>query len=281
MRVLLPTDFSKNAWHAISCAVDFFQSIPCEFYVLHAHQVSPSGLVSTINKERDTRLHQITEDEVKGKLSKVLDDLNRINKVKDHSFRGLLESDSLLNAIGRNVVDEDVDYIFMGTQGASGFKEVFMGSNAVSVMKSIDFCPIIMVPEAYDKGMPDQLVFATDYKHHYSLAELQPLLDLLKLWDATLHILHVWEEEKLNDDQLRSKVALQELVKDFQYTSDAAAYHPNLSYRIAEQAEDLNAGMIAMINSKHGFFRSLLREKVVKKIAFRSSIPFLVLPEIQ
>ena len=125
MKLLLPTDFSENAWHAINYAVFLFENTACTFYVLHAHQASPSGLVSTINKERDTRLHEITLDESREKLYKIVGQLKKINKVKDHSFEAVLESEALLNAVGRNVIDLDIDYICMGTQGASGFKEIF------------------------------------------------------------------------------------------------------------------------------------------------------------
>ena len=80
MRVLLPTDFSENAWHAIKYAIYLFENTTCTFYVMHAHQVSPSALISTINKERDTRLHEITQDEVGFKLHKLVGQLTKINK---------------------------------------------------------------------------------------------------------------------------------------------------------------------------------------------------------
>ncbi len=279
MRILLPTDFSENAWHAINYAVYLFENMHSTFYVMHAHQVSPSALISTINKERDTRLHEITQDEVAVKLHKMVSRLIAINKNIKHSFESILESDSLLNAIGRTVIDKDVDYICMGTQGASGFKEIFLGSNTVRIIKNINFCPIIAVPESYQLARPEDIVFATDYKHLYLKDELVPLVDIVKLWNSSLHVLHMKAKEILDVDQLKLKELLDVLLKDVSFTMEEVEYHPNIAYRINEWTDKNKVNLVAMLNSSHGFFQRLLREPVIKKVAFKTHVPFLVLPE--
>ena len=279
MRVLLPTDFSENAWHAINYAVYLLENKACTFYVLHAHQASPSGLVSTINKERDTRLFEITLDEAQQKLNKVVGQLRKINKVKDHTFEAVLESEALLNAVGRNVIDRDVDYICMGTQGATGLKEIFLGSNTVKVIKHINFCPVIAVPETYLFSRPETIAFATDYKHLYQKNELEPLMDIVKIWNSTLRVIHVKAEEALSEVQQELKALLGRFMEDVSFSMEELTYHPNINLRINEWAESNNCGILAMINSSHEFFGRILREPVVRKIAFRTHIPFLVLPE--
>ena len=278
MRILLPTDFSKNAWHAIQYALYLFESIPCQFYVLHAHQAAPSGLVSTINKERDTRLFEITLAEVREKLNKIISRLLTINKVPGHTFEGLLESDTLMNAIGRNVVDLDIDFVFMGTQGASGLKEVFLGSNTVKVFKNIDNCPVMAVPEAFEFGRYTEVLFATDYKHHYKKAELQPLLDLVQISGALLRVVHINVEETLDTEQNELRKLLQGMLSGVEHRFEDIGYYPNVASRIQQWSEETHTGMLAMINSQHGFFSRLVREPVVKRIAFHTEVPFLVLP---
>lgn len=279
MRILLPTDFSKNAWHAINYAVYLFENMRCTYYVMHAHQVSPSALISTINRERDTRLHEITQDEVEVKLHKLVGQLIKINKNANHSYEAILESDSLLNAVGRNVIDKDVDYICMGTQGASGLKEIFLGSNTVNIIKHINFCPVIAVPESYQFSRPDNIVFATDYKHTYQKIELDPLFDIIELWKSTLHVIHMKEEETLDEEQLKLKSLLKKLLLDISVQIEEVAYHPNIAFRINEWIDRNKVNMAAMMNSSHGFFRRLLHGPVIKKVAFKTHVPFLVLPE--
>ncbi len=281
IRIVLPTDFSKNAWHAIKYATFLFEQSPCTFIIIHAHQVSPSGLISAINKERETRLHEITVKESERKLNKIVNHLNKINKVPGHQFEGVLVADSLLNAIGREVIDKDADYIIMGTQGASGLSEIFMGSNTVSVIKNINFCPVIAVPNSYDFSSFNEILFAANFKHLYQRVELQPLLDLAKLCKARINVIHINEEEELNEEQLELKKLLRTLLGEKDNVFEEFDYHPNIALKINDLTEKKNAGLIAMINSQHSFFKGLAHEPVVKKVAFKTKIPFLVLPEVE
>ena len=281
IRIVLPTDFSKNAWHAIKYATFLFEQSPCTFIIIHAHQVSPSGLISAINKERETRLHEITVKESERKLNKIVNHLNKINKVPGHQFEAVLVADSLLNAIGREVIDKDADYIIMGTQGASGLSEIFMGSNTVSVIKNINFCPIIAVPNSYDFSPFNEILFAANFKHLYQRVELQPLLDLSKLRKAGINVIHINEEEELNEEQLQLKKLLRNLLGEENIEFEEFEYHPNIALKINDVTAKKNAGMIAMINSQHSFFKGLTHEPVVKKVAFKTKIPFLVLPEVE
>jgi nucleotide-binding universal stress UspA family protein len=280
MRILLPTDFSKNAWHAIQYALYLFEKIPCQFYVLHAHQVSPSGLVSTINKERETRLFEITLLEAQEKLNKIINHLTSINKVPDHQFEGILEPDTLLNAMGRHIIDEDIDFVFMGTQGATGMKEVFLGSNTVRLIRNIENCPVMVVPEQFEIGPYQEILFATDFKHHYKKVEIQPLLEITKITRACVIVTHIAMEEALDEEQKQLRKLLGRLLEGVTIRYADITYYPDIASRIQQWSREARMGMIAMINSKHGFFSSLLREPVVKRIAFHTEVPFLVLPEI-
>ena len=197
----------------------------------------------------------------------------------NHSYEAVLESDSLLNAVGRNVIDKDVDYICMGTQGASGLKEIFLGSNTVNIIKNINFCPVMAVPESYQFSRPENIVFATDYKHLYQKNELAPLIDIIELWKSTLHVIHMTAEESLDKEQLELKGLLKRLIKDISFRIEEVEYHPNIALRINDWTDRNKVNMVAMINSSHGFFRRLLHEPVIKKVAFKTHVPFLVLPE--
>ena len=55
-----------------------------------------------------------------------------------HKFNTLIRVSTLTNAIRQVVFDKDIDFIVMGTKGATGLKEVFMGSNAYKIIKNIN-----------------------------------------------------------------------------------------------------------------------------------------------
>ncbi|HAV54977.1 MAG TPA: universal stress protein, partial [Aequorivita sp.] len=39
-RILIPTDFSRNAWNAIKYAMELYKREPAEFFLLHTYYLS-------------------------------------------------------------------------------------------------------------------------------------------------------------------------------------------------------------------------------------------------
>lgn len=280
--ILLPTDFSKNAYHAITYALHLFEKENCTFHILNAFHVSPSGLSSTINKAKDTRLYRAIKEEAKRGIKELLEDLNAKNENPLHKFEAHSVSDSLLHAIGKTVIDYNISYIFMGTKGSSAVKEVFMGSSTVNVMKHLDSCPLVAIPEDYAVKKPREIVFATNFEHIYSKYELNPLVDLARLCEAVITILHVDTGKELSPQQKKSKEVLQERLDGVTHRFEEVKGTSKVSKALTQYAEgNENIGMIAMVNYWHSFFEKLTSENVVKKVTFHTEIPFLILPLIE
>ena len=279
--ILLPTDFSANARNAIDYALYLFEKEACNFYILNAFEVGASGLSSTMGKAKNTRLFRAIKEESERNIKSLLDELKSANENPLHRFEGLSIADSLLNAIGRITIDNNIQYIFMGTKGSSAIKEVFMGSSTVSVMKHIDFCPLIAVPENYSFDLPDKIAFATNFEHTYSEAELIPLIDLAKLWNSEIDVVHVDTGKGLTTPQKTSKELLTERFAGLQHQFVEVKGKTKISEAIKSYAsENKEIGMIAMINYWHSFFEKLTKEELIKKITFTTEVPFLILPLI-
>jgi len=280
--ILLPTDFSTNARNAIDYAIHIFAKEECTFYIMNALQVSPSGLSSTINKAKDTRLYRAVKEEAERNIKSLLEELKSDNDNPLHKYEGLCISDSLLNAIGKTNIDENISYVFMGTKGSSAVKEVFMGSSTVSLLKNIDFCPLVAVPENYSFDVPDEIAFATNFEHVYSKLELIPLLNLAKLWNSTITVVHVDKGKELTQQQKNSKKFLEEKLHGIPYQFEEVKGTSRISNALAEYAKNNKTiGMVAMINYWHSFFKKLTKEEVVKNVTFHTEVPFLILPLIE
>ena len=48
---------------------------------------------------------------------------------------------------------------------------------------------------------------------------------------------------------------------------------------IKDFIDELNINILVMINYKHSFIESLVKEPVIKKLGFQPTIPFLVIPD--
>lgn len=279
--ILLPTDFSSNARNAIDYAILLLQKEECVFYILNAFEVGASGLSSTMGKAKNTRLYISIKEESERNTNRLLKELKEKNKNSLHQFEGLSISDSLLNAIGSTTIEYGISYVIMGTKGASGIKEVFMGSNTVSVITNINFCRIIAVPEDYSFNIPHEIAFATNFEYAYSKAEFDPLLDLVKLWDSEIVMLHVETGNKLTAEQENLKQLLIEYLDDSKLRLVEVKGKSSISEAITSFiSNNKDLGMITMVNYQHNIFYKLMSESVIKRVAFHSAVPFLVIPHI-
>lgn len=266
--ILIPTDFSDNAQKAIDYALFLFEREACNFYILNAHLIAPSAPGNKLDAEH--------------KLAQIVQRLETHKENHKHIFEWILIMDSPLNAINVTIIDKNVDYVFMGTKGSSGLREIFIGSTAVSVIKHIDHCPIVVVPAEYEYDLPDQIVFVNDFRKPLKEKELVPLITIAKLWDSTLNIVHIKVEKEQADAEKLNKESLWNSLKGVKHHFIEVKMDYILSSTIHRlENENKNIGIVAMLRNKHGFFKKLFREPVIRNVAFKTKVPLLVLPGME
>jgi nucleotide-binding universal stress UspA family protein len=177
-KILIPTDFSDNAWDALIYAIRLYNDVDCHFIILNTYKVSPSRITNAMNIVRNTKRYRVLKNESESGLKKIELYLKRNLLNKKHDYETISKSGSLVSILKHYVGEKNIDLIVMGTSGASGVKEIFMGSNTVDVIKNIDRCPIISVPEKYKYEEPEQIALATDLKRQLSSIELNTLIEL-------------------------------------------------------------------------------------------------------
>jgi len=277
-KVLLPTDFSDNAWDALTYAIRLYDDIPCLFYILNTYQVSTSRMTNTMHKERDTHMYRALKEESEEELKKIENYLND-NLLNDkHEYKIISKTGSLLTVIKWIVYDENIDIIVMGTSGATGAKEIFMGSNTVKIIKHVDLCPIISVPLKYEYEEPEQVAFANDFKRQLSAIELNCLIELQLIHNFEIRIIHVKKEDYLDNAQQQNKDMLSQFFDKENTVFEEIITGTSIAEAINDYNEEHKIDMICLINYEHSFIEKLTHEPIIKKISFHSSVPLLILP---
>ncbi len=267
-RIVLPTDFSKNAQKAIDYALLLFKNESCTFYLLHAYHDAPS---SSKNK-------MSTEEE----LNQIVRALEAQNKNEKYYFKGFFETDSVLNLTNRTQINQGANYVFMGTKGSSALREMFIGSNTLDFIKYIDKCPLVVVAEAYEYNGLTEIVFATDFKHTFTTMELVPLIQMALLWDTTLNVAHIKTKEDLNAMQKSNKELLRNALKETKHQFFEIELRDTVANNLYQiEKANKNIGAMAILKTKHGFLQKLTHENIVNHMAFKTEIPLLVLPLIE
>lgn len=277
--VLLPTDFSRNAWNAIFTALKLFYDLQCKFLLLHTYEPELTNVLGDHGEKRLGSIYQSMEEESRKQMGEILEYLKEHHKNPRHEFKVVIRPGDLIGEVRERIKKHPVDLIVMGTQGATGAERVFLGSNTVRMLKTIKSRPVLVVPETYDFQRLDHVIFPTDYTHYYEPYELQTLLDLIKTWKSTLHVAYAAREFALKPVQESNKKLLETRLKGLNVRFEEIPLEGNLSEAVSGYSDTIRADMIALMRHKHSFLENLTREKVVKRIAFESKLPLLILPQ--
>lgn len=280
-KILLPTDFSENAWYAITYALELYKNSSCNFYLLNVFSATSNVIDSLINMEPGSELYEIAKLNSENGLAKVLDKLNLLeNKISKHHFEIISKFNNPVEAIKIVVEEKDIEMIVMGTKGETNSRTKVFGGVAMDVMEKVRNCPVIVVPEQAKHNLPKEIVFPTSFKTHFKKRELNYLIELAKSCDASIKVLHVLKEKKLNKAQFDNKKLLEEYLVDVNYSFHTLS-NIELPTAINCFIESRDSDMVAFINKKHAFFGSILTHPLVKEIGYTSKVPILVMHDLR
>ena len=272
--ILLPTDFSDISWNAIAYAIRLFEKETCKFHLLNSTLLKVSAMENFTNRLAKTLIESARND-LKNWVKKIED--HAINP--DHTYETIISEDHLDDSVEWAVDKYGIDLVVMATKGATGAKGVLFGSNAVRVIKSVSNCPILVVPEDFTFQRPNEIAFPTDYNREYTIKEIKPLKQMAQMFEAQIRILHINEEEALSEEQESNKDELTKFLEPckirFHWMPDYAKKAKEIYVFIEAQYID----MLAMVRYKHSILETIFNEPVIKKISFRTKVPFLVMPE--
>lgn len=185
-KILVPCDFSRPAINAFRYACDLAAKAKATVHVINVIELPvlhDTVLMPVLSFEAALM------EEMKEKTEKQFSKLKEKYKVEGVRIVSGLEfgpvSKSILDYTGKH----RIDLIVMGSHGASGLREVVIGSNAEKLVRK---SPVpVLVVKSYSKGAVRNIVFPNtlDTEHQDDLvARVKELQDFFK---ARLHIVHI------------------------------------------------------------------------------------------
>ncbi|MBM1105894.1 universal stress protein [Aurantibacter crassamenti] len=276
-KILIPTDFSENAFNALEYATKLYTHEACIFYLMNVYTPPVYQSEYLMDSAMQFESYNFTQrTESLNKLIAVQEQIENISQNPKHKFMTHSAFNTLVEEILEIEKKEDINIIIMGTQGATGAEEILFGSNTVHVIKKSK-CPVIAVPAKYTFEAPKEILFPTDYEADYQNSRLDEIIYLAKNFDSKLNILHVASGLDLTTAQKDKKVLLEKRVgkNTHQFYNFADM---EIITAINEFQSKHKTQLLTMIRNKHTFFERLFVEPIIKKIAFHVKIPFMVIP---
>ncbi|TXD51985.1 MULTISPECIES: universal stress protein [unclassified Polaribacter] len=276
--ILVPTDFSENAYSALFYAAKLFEDEPCCFIILNSFEDQVFKLVSPVyigkSDELMNSLLKASEVECLAEKNKLISDLGTTK----HTFKIISTSLLLTRAINELIVKEKVNFVAMGSKGKTATEHLFIGSNSFKVAENIKGAPLLIIPDKIAYKVPKKLGFASGFKKSYSNKQLEPLKEIHKLFSAKTKVIYVFEEEKLPTTELENLQALLQISKNDDFELQWLSETESKANTIMEYVYKEKLDMLAICYYKHNFISNLFRENVVKEITHNIRTPLLILP---
>lgn len=140
--ILVPTDFSADAEHALQIAIELARQFGARIEILHAYHVDvsitvsplaggvvlPEGFFAQLRASAEQRVSELEKSVAERGVTAAS------HAVQDPAVQAIVDSATRLSA----------DLIVMGTRGLSGLKHVLLGSVAERVVRLAP-CPVMTV----------------------------------------------------------------------------------------------------------------------------------------
>jgi nucleotide-binding universal stress UspA family protein len=183
-RILVPTDFSEQAEHALKVAAMLAKKFNADIYLLHMMEI-PMQQIDPINAHSD-----VPEALFFMRLAhKKFEDLMDSDYLKGLTVHETVKADITFNEIKEACKEFDIDMIIMGSHGTSGLMEMFVGSNAEKVVRTSDV-PVLVIKNEHQSFHIKDFVFASDFKND-NKATYKQAVKLAEGFGAKIHLLMV------------------------------------------------------------------------------------------
>ncbi len=274
-RILLPTDFSSISLNAIKYALSLFKETQCVFYLLNVFRVP--YMTNEELMENDVQQLAIVEGEMYESSKNTLKELvSGFEKNENHTYHIISDYNFFINSVKQAVMEKEIDLIVMGTKGATGAKEIFLGSNTGDVLMKTS-CNVMAIPENSVYKAPKEIVFPTDFKLRYEHDDLAPLIELVESNESALRILHLSQDGKFSQEQEGNVQILESYLETLEHTFHTLTnidFEEALNCFVQSRG---NVDMIAMISGHYNFFQRLFFRPKVMELSFHTKIPLYVL----
>ncbi len=263
-KIIVPIDFSKHSEYAIKVAAKLAKKNNAQILALHMLEMSDVLLTKTDSEQQLKAIYFLKLAEQKFEI------FIKKDYLKDVIITPIVKNFKVFSEVNDVAKEQGADLIVMGSHGASGVKEFFVGSNTERVVRNADI-PVLVVKNDVVNANFETVVFATDFDEEC----IKPYIKAAKLFDkfgAILKLLYI----NLPNEHFRSSVEIEKRIAVFLQKADGnlnkmndVAYQADytVEHGIINYSNKIGADLIAI--PTHGrkgvshFFAGSIGEDIV------------------
>ncbi len=263
-KILVPTDFSECAKVASETAITMAEKSNGEIIFLHYMSIPVNWIQMEHNQEK--MYPDVTKKvrQVSHQLQELVELANK-KGVKAHHHIGFNEGPS---AIIKLISQFSIDLIIMGSHGARGIKEFFLGSNAQRMIREANV-PVLIVKKELQKNANPTIVFVSDFELEM-LTGFRKIIEVANWIEATIQLLYINTPEDFEDTwTIKSKMEkFKNLAKGGNIIIQVIDTH-DFEEGLARYCKGIKGGIVAMVTHHK------VRDAKVDNIVNHLELPFI------
>jgi nucleotide-binding universal stress UspA family protein len=275
-RILVPTDFSEEAHHALHAAIRIAQKTGAAIKVLHAVEMAypttsfnVTGQVMPPDSMDQVFTLQLLET-TKRRMHQLLSSIEHagVDIVQE------VDVDRVISKIKQVIEKDQVDLVVMGSKGSSGLDEFLIGSNTEKVVRSAS-CPVMTVKRDMGNFDIKEIVLASDFRREISKA-VEEFKKFQEIFGARLHLVYI-NTPGAFESSSNIKQRLEQAVSRYNLQN----YTINVYNDTVEEdgilhfASEVNADLIMMATHGRTGLAHLLSGSIAEDLVNHTSTPVL------
>ena len=182
--ILVPIDFSQCSKNAAGVAYLLAKRLGAKIHLLNCVDL-PHNWENLSEAERQK--NEVAQEEIRKAKTRLVE-LKRW--YADASVETVCTGPNLMASVQNYVSANGIDLIVMGSHGASGKSEYFIGSNTQKVVRTVH-CPVLVIKEPADDNLEwNKIVFASNFEE----GEMESFLrfkDFIKHFVPEIHLVAI------------------------------------------------------------------------------------------
>lgn len=271
--ILVPTDFSDNAWTAIRYAAQMALHYNWTVHVLHTYMPFSSAFAG---KEFNDEFFDVQTEKANNAMKALLTKLR--NEFPELDIKTSCKTGLLGEVLPELAGEAKNELVVMGTKGATGLKHVILGSNTFEIIRKSPI-PVVAVPDTQVDFKWGNIGLLTNFKQ----SEIDTLQTFIGIGGKPekLTLLHLIEKgSSIGKDDLEIwKTRIQEhtQIRDINFKTEAMVNRMDVKEEFPDYVFQMthSAGLDILIvtNERRSFFANLFSRNLVKALAHQLTTP--------
>jgi len=265
-RIIVPIDFSKEALHGLELAIKLANSSGAIIEMVYVQKKSDDYTVGTYEEEfryAEKNFKQIAEH-FKTQLE------------SPENLTYIIKKGRIYKEIVNQAESFDDSLIVSSTHGASGFEDIFIGSNTFKIITATER-PVITIREKKIPNGIENIILPIDTTND-TRQKVPYTAKIAKLFGSTVHIINVLTTDN-NEVYKRLRSYSNQVVEYMEkYNIDyklASVKGKNITDITIEYAESVHADMISMMTEQSVDINNFVLGSYAQQMLNKSPIPVL------